>query len=188
MSINLITKTTSLAKEIWNSYLHDGCIAVDATVGNGNDTLYLAERCKYVYGFDIQQEAIDNTRDLLVKNGYSNFELFQRSHAEMDQWVKEKVDLIVFNLGYLPDGVKSVTTETETTLKAVEKSLELLRKDGLLSIMIYWGHEEGKKEREALLEYACKLDSKIFHCVYLNTLNQRNNPPEILLITRKKES
>ena len=186
-TINLITKTTSLAKEIWKSYLHDDCLAIDATVGNGNDTLFLCQNCRFVYGFDIQKEAIDNTRDLLRNKGLNNFEFFERSHAEMDLCVKEKADLIVFNLGYLPDGIKTVTTETETTLKAVEKALTLLKKDGLLSIMMYWGHEEGKREREALLRYAAELDGREFHCVYLNTVNQSNNPPEILLITRKRK-
>lgn len=185
MSMNLITKTTSFAKEIWKDYINSDCVAIDATVGNGNDTLFLAQNCKFVYGFDIQKEAIDNTRDLLKNHGLDNFELFERSHSEMDESINEKADLIVFNLGYLPDGIKSVTTRTDTTLKAVEKSLQLLRKDGLLSIMIYWGHEEGKYEREALLQYARGLDSKVFHSVYINTINQKNNPPEILLITRK---
>ena len=91
----------------------------------------------------------------------------------------------MFNLGYLPGGDKLITTKAETTIKAVQDAMELIRKDGLVCITMYSGHTEGKKEKAALLEFAGQLDSAKWHCAYISMPNQKNDPPEILLITRK---
>ncbi len=186
MENNLITRTTELAKTFWLSYLNEGSVAIDATVGNGNDTLFLAERCRKVYGFDIQSQAMEKTTELLGKHNLNNVELYNVSHEHIDEYVSEEADLIVFNLGYLPGGDKQITTDSNSTITAVSKSLPLLRQNGLLSIMMYWGHPQGREEREKLLEFSRNLDNKKYHCVYVSTLNQKACPPEILLITRKK--
>ena len=93
---------------------------------------------------------------------------------------------IVFNLGYLPGGDKSLTTREGTTLAAVRSSLCMLKKDGLLCLTMYSGHPEGAKEKRALLAFAEGLDPKQWHVCYLSMPNQGNHPPEILLISRKK--
>ena len=186
MDVNILTKTTLLAENLWLPYVEEDGVAVDATVGNGEDTLFLSRLSRKVYAFDIQQEAIDNTRELLERNNRHNVELIKDSHENMDQYVREQPNLIVFNLGYLPDGNKTVTTQTDSTLIALRKSLEMVKINGLISIVMYWGHEEGKKERQAILEFSKDLDPGRYHCVYLNMINQKNCPPEILLITRKK--
>ena len=187
---NLITKTTELAMRITLSYVEPGDTVIDATCGTGQDTLALAEavgdRGK-VYAFDIQKEAIGLTSELLKSNGCMNVELFNESFVYMGEHVPEgSASAAVFNLGYLPDGNKSITTKTDSTLTALKKSLEMIRVNGLVSIVMYWGHEEGKKERQAILDFSEKLDSGKYHCVYLNMLNQKNCPPEIILITKKK--
>ena len=99
----------------------------------------------------------------------------------------EKAAVIVFNLGYLPGGDKEITTHTESTLCALQAALELLRVDGLLCVTVYWGHPSGREEREAVLRWAKNLDKGIYHCVHTDMLNQPNCPPEIVLITKKKE-
>ena len=88
---------------------------------------------------------------------------------------------------YLPGGDKEITTRTESTLCALQAALELLRVDGLLCVTVYWGHPSGREEREAVLRWAKNLDKGIYHCVHTDMLNQPNCPPEIVLITKKKE-
>ena len=181
---NIITKTTELVKKFWLEYINEDSVAIDATVGNGNDTLFLSERCRKVYGFDIQQEAINVTKQKLVKE---NTELFCASHDRMAELIKEKADIMVFNLGYLPNGNHDVTTSAETTVEAVSQALNIINKGGLISIVMYWGHEEGKREREAVLSLARALDEKTFHVMYISFPNQANCPPEAILITRKTD-
>lgn len=190
---NIIRKTTELAMYIASAYTFPGCVIIDATCGNGHDTLALAEaQPSKLYGFDIQQQAVDNTLDLLKSNGCENhlnngtISIICDSHSNMQKHVNEPADLIVFNLGYLPGGDKAITTSASETKEAILTSLGLLNKNGLLCITMYSGHAEGLAEKEMLLEMAIELDSKIYHAAYVNFINQHNAPPELLLITKKK--
>lgn len=184
--MNIIQNTTSLASWIWQAYVKEDMVSVDATCGNGHDTLWLAQKSKKVYAFDIQPEALKITEELLKNNGMNNCNLILDSHANIDRYVKEHCQLIVFNLGYLPGADKQNVTNHIDTLTAVKKSIEKLDVGGLLSIMMYQGHTEGRQEKECLLSFAKELDKSKYHCIYTNMLNQPNNPPELLLITRKK--
>ena len=183
---NIITKTTELVKKFWLEYINEDSVAIDATVGNGNDTLFLSERCRKVYGFDIQQVAIDNTAALLKENSITNYELICDDHRNVDRYIQEEIDLAVYNLGYLPRGDKHITTKADSTLESLEKVLELLKVNGLISITIYWGHEEGRKERERVVDFLRNLDSQRYHVLYLQMINQSKNAPELMLVTRKK--
>ena len=178
---NLLKNTTALARAVCQNYIdafrksadkNGPLIAVDATCGNGHDALWLAEVCDRVLG---------------AHNRSGKVELFCKSHADMKSRVPEKAAVIVFNLGYLPGGDKEITTRTESTLCALQAALELLRVDGLLCVTVYWGHPSGREEREAVLRWAKNLDKGIYHCVHTDMLNQPNCPPEIVLITKKKE-
>lgn len=127
---------------------------IDATVGNGNDTLFLAKMVPKgkVIGFDIQEEAIQYTK-YLTKN-YQNVTLYLKSHTFMNKIpLDKKVSLILFNLGYLPGADKSITTTSKNTLKAITNGLSILKKDGIILVVIYPGHEEGKKEKNAILRW-----------------------------------
>ena len=108
-----------------------------------------------------------------------------RDHIGKSAHTAAPVDVIIFNLGYLPGGDKHITTGESSTRKAAEASLTLLAKDGLLCITMYSGHPEGQREKEALLGMASALDPRTYHSAYVNMLNQRNEPPELLLITKK---
>ena len=195
---NLLKNTTALARAVCQNYIdafkkaedkYGPIIAVDATCGNGHDTLWLAEECDRVYAFDIQQEAIRATADLLgAHNRIGKAELFCESHANMKKRVPGMATIIVFNLGYLPGSDKAITTRRESTLCALREALKILRVDGLLCVTVYWGHPSGREEREAILEWAKSLDKSIFHCVHTDMLNQPNCPPEIVLITKKREA
>ena len=182
--MNLLRNTTALNQYLLLPYLHEDAIGIDATCGNGNDTLFLAKHCKEVYAFDIQQVAIDHTRKVIEEAGYTNVTLVHDSFVNMQQYVKE-ADVIMFNLGYLPEGDKSITTRVEDTLVAIKQALTLLRVDGCVGIMLYWVHEDGKVEREEVLKLVEALNSKQYHSVYLTMPNQKKSTPEIVMVMRK---
>ena len=208
---NIIQSTTELALHIARPYIREGKAVVDATCGNGHDTVALAKAVFPDYGdgtaasennqecpttprlvaFDIQQRAVNATAWLLMEEGFGaqldagSIRLIRDSHENMEDYVNEAC-LIMFNLGYLPGGDKELTTCTESTMKAIRKAAGMLTKCGLLSVTMYSGHREGAKEKAEVLAFARGLDSKIYHAAYVNMLNQANNPPELLLITRKR--
>ncbi len=165
---------------IINKSLKEKDIVVDATIGNGNDTLKLANIVKkgFVFGFDIQKDAIKNTNILLKNNNIKNYKLFNTSHENIYNKLKKyenKISLIVFNLGYLPKGDKSIMTNHITTLKAINESLKLLNNKGSIIIVVY-PHEEGKKEGELIYKtYKCT--------VYKNTDNI--NAPYLIEIKKQ---
>lgn len=190
---NIIQTTTQLAMYITSGYIEEGDILVDATCGNGYDTLNLAKKCPAkLYAFDIMDQAILNTRQLLMTNGYQSrlddgsIQLICDSHENIDFYINQPVKAFTFNLGYLPGGNKNITTSNSSTVIAVKKALNLLDTNGLICITMYSGHDEGKDEKETLLNISASLDSKKYHAAYINMINQKNNPPEILLITKKR--
>lgn len=129
-------------------------IVVDATVGNGNDTLYLANLVKngFVFGFDVQGCAIDRTLKLLKENDVSNYRLYNTSHENIDKVLcdyKGKISSIVYNLGYLPNGDKSITTRCDSTIKSICNGIKLINNKGFILIVVY-PHAEGIKEGMAL--------------------------------------
>ena len=143
-------------------HLREGDVAVDFTMGNGNDTLFLSKavgKSGKVYAFDIQEDALTSTRAHLEANGApENYTLICASHHRVKEFVTEPIKAGMFNLGYLPrSGRKAVTTMRETTMPAVEAALELLAPDGVLIVAIYPGHEEGALEGKMLREYFSSL-------------------------------
>ena len=147
----------TVAHEWMEKEISPDSICVDATMGNGNDTLFLAERVKHVYAFDIQKEALENTVKKL--EGRDNVTLILASHADMDQYIQTEIDLCIFNLGYLPKGGTSLTTLSSSTYTAIKKALALLKKDRCLFIVFYIGHPEGRKEYEDFLLYKDTLEN-----------------------------
>lgn len=187
---NLITKTTELAMAITLAYIRPGDIAVDATCGTGRDTIALSEAVGpegIVFAFDIQKMAMDMTEAHLDSQGLHNVELFMRSFTEMGEHVPEgTASAAVFNLGYLPGGDHGITTDAETTLKGLGEALKAVRVGGIVTVVLYDGHPEGRAEKEKVLEWALSLDPSKYHAVFADMINQPNCPPEILWITRKR--
>ena len=178
------------ASEMIEPAVYPGARAVDATMGNGYDTCWLSglvgETGK-VYAFDVQQEAVDRTRERLIQAGVEErAQLFCAGHERMAELIHEEVDVIMFNLGWLPGAEHGVTTLMETTLQAVEAGLSILKEDGLMTICIYPGHDEGTREKNALLEWAAKLDDRKYDAMLKAYLNQPNHPPQMLAIKKKK--
>ncbi len=169
--------------------LSEGDICVDATVGNGKDTAAL---CKlvgpagHVYGFDIQKDALDQAR-LFIDSASpeSAYTLIHASHGMIKTYIAHPVDLILFNLGYLPGGDKTITTKAESTLEAMTASLELLKSGGKLTAVLYPGHGAGASEAVAVKDWASQLNQKHFSVAVLTFTNQVNNPPQLMLIEKR---
>ena len=178
------------AQEIIEQALENGGIAIDATMGNGHDTLWLCQLVGeqgHVYAFDVQPEALASTRARLEENGVADrATLILDGHQNMAQHGIGAADAILFNLGWLPGVAHAVTTRTETTLAAVNAALELLKPGGVMTICVYPGHEEGAREREALLEWAKNLDEREYDTMLRCYLNQSGDPPLLIAVKKNK--
>ena len=158
-------------------------VVVDATMGNGHDTLFLAKLAKQVYAFDIQELALQKTSQRLQEAGLTNVELLLQGHETVDQFVTE-VKAAIFNLGYLPTADKFIITKPHTTIEALEKLCQMLVKGGQIAIMIYYGHDGGDIERDAVMDYVSQLPQQEYTATIYRTLNQINNPPFLVMIEK----
>jgi len=186
-------KITDAAHNAIQNVIRPGDCAIDATVGNGQDTLFLAKlvgESGQVFGFDIQKLAVEKTRNLLDECGLSNrVDLYLAGHETFDQQIPESVrgaiGAIMFNLGYLPAAEDvSITTIPENTLAALEIGKDYLRPGGLITIVMYTGHPGGKEEADAVRSWAASLDPKKYQSIEHRNLNQENNPPQLLVVSR----
>jgi len=160
-----------------------GKIAIDATIGNGHDTYKLLNAVGekgFVYGFDIQEKAIENTEKTIAD--FSNYKLFLESHENIDKI--KNVDLIIYNLGYLPGSNKNKMTLKKSTIISLEKAVKILNPKGIIIVVSYLGHENSKEEREAVDEFMKNLDQKNFKVEKREFYNQKNNPPITYLIEK----
>lgn len=185
---NIFINAMEISKKICESKLAEGDIAIDCTMGNGNDTAYLCslvgEKGK-VYAFDIQEDAVVNTeKNLRELNLLNRAELIFDGHENIDKYIKEKVKLAIFNLGYLPKGNHEITTKSDTTIEAVKKCIELLQPNGIILLVIYYGHESGKAEKEDIENFTVELNQKEYNVVKISFTNQVNCPPELICIEK----
>ncbi|GAB4262119.1 MAG: class I SAM-dependent methyltransferase [Methylomicrobium sp.] len=164
--------------------------AIDATVGNGHDTLFLARQVGTdgtVFGFDIQQSALDATRQRLEINRIATpVCLFLANHADMSNRIPAErhghIKAVMFNLGYLPGGDKTLITQADNTLEALHASLNLLSPNGILSILAYPGHRGGDKETEAIHNWCANLDTTRYRYRYHDANKHRHDTPRLFLI------
>ena len=166
-------------------------VCIDATMGNGVDTAFLCRIAGAegkVIAFDIQDKAVENTGELLEREGLKDrSQLVLDSHENMDKYAEaESVDIIVFNFGYLPGGDHSIATKADSSVKAVEKGLGLLKKGGIMSLCIYSGGDSGFEEKDALTEYLKGLDHKRYIVIAHQYMNRPNDPPMPVLIKKIK--
>lgn len=158
-------------------------ISVDMTCGGGNDTLFLAKNSKKVYAFDIQEEAIRLTKE--KTKDYNNIIYILDNHINLKKYVNEEVKAVIFNLGYLPNGDKNLTTVAQTTISAIKEALSILAKGGVCAICLYPGHKEGKKESEEVIEMVKNLNQHEFEVLRYEFINQINEPPFLIAIEKK---
>lgn len=125
----------------------------------------------------------EKTQERLHQAGLTNAQLILQGHETLDQFVT-KAKAGIFNLGYLPSADKSVITRPQTTIEALEKLCGLLVKGGRIAIMIYYGHEGGDLERDAVLDFVIQLNQQEYTAAIYRTLNQVNNPPFLVMIEK----
>ena len=178
-----------IIKRILDEHVQEGDICIDATAGRGHDTLQLCRLVGdsgHVTAFDIQQDAVDSTKNLLDKNGISHrADVLLRSHSEMDELFEEEtVSAITFNFGWLPRGDHNIFTKKETSIPAIEKGLRLLKNGGIMTLILYYGRETGFEERDALLEFLPTLDCTKYTVIEMPFVNRPNCPPIPILIIK----
>ena len=161
-------------------HIKKGGVAVDFTMGNGHDTLWLSnavgEEGK-VYAFDIQPQALESSRGLLEReNAPKNYTLILDSHSNVKDYVSEKICIGMFNLGFLPGGDKSITTKRDTTMVAIEAAIDLLDADGALLIAVYPGHEEGTIEGQLIEKELETLDRRELCASKFKIVNSPTSP------------
>ena len=176
-------------------------VVVDATMGNGYDTQFLAELGANVYAFDVQEEALNATEKRLDDAGIKN-QIFEKNlsklltepsvnlvlsgHEKLSEYVKEPIKAAIFNLGYLPKTDKSVDTKADTTLTALDALTNQLVVGGRIAIMIYYGHEGGMEEKNAVIKWTSSLPQKDWEVTSYAPLNQIHTPPILVLIEKRK--
>lgn len=180
-----------LAQQLLINKLNTAQCVVDATAGNGKDTLFLAKySCDNViiWAFDIQQVAILKTKQLLdIHNLTNKVNLVVDSHINITSYINMQIDVAMFNLGYLPNSEHSIATEYHSTIVALQQVLSLLSVGGVVSLVAYPGHEQGYYEQQAVQEFLGSLPAKLFTVGCWSMINHVNNSP-ILYIVEKVRS
>ena len=182
-------KIVDMTHRLLQDSLKDHMIAVDFTMGQGNDTLFFAQlsQVDHVYAYDIQQSAYESTLEKLQSEGVCDkCTLFLKGHQTMDEDI-DGFDLGIFNFGYLPQGEKTITTLLETSRSAVFKALERLHIKGLLILVIYPGHVQGQQESDFFLPWCKTLDAHYFNVLTIRLENHQNAPYIIAIERIRKE-
>lgn len=189
--MRLFKNPVLLAQRIIADRLCPGDRALDATAGNGNDTLFLAGLVGTkgeVYAFDTQPQAIHRTAQRLKgSNSAAKVYLINAGHERLIDYVAGEFQAIMFNLGYLPGAGHQFATQPETTLPALQQALTLLAPAGVLTIVVYTGHAGAKAEQAAVEEWARSLPQKdwdVMGCIYPN---RANDPPYLIVLQRTDE-
>lgn len=138
--------------------IREGDRVIDATAGNGHDTVFLAEcvgENGRVLAFDVQEQAIRSAGNAVAAAGFGErVEFHQRSHARMeDHAARASIAAVMFNLGYLPGEDHGITTQTGETIAALAAAANLLKPGGVLSVVCYPGHAEGAEEAARVEEW-----------------------------------
>ena len=171
--------------------------AIDATVGNGHDTLFLAQQVGpdgWVLGFDLQKTAIQATRKRLKYHGVAErVRLLEVNHANLAENIDPEhagaVAAVMFNLGYLPGGPeRDIVTRADTTLVALEASLKVLRPGGCLVVVVYPGHQGGTTEARAVVRWATELSAPHAQAAQYRLLNRSARAPWLLHVIKASDS
>lgn len=202
ISVRIIMNCKRILKGFLNEKSSDHCIhaAFYTAAGHAGRHLYrcnngnndtallsqLAGKRGRVLAFDIQKQALEHTKERLKRdNCPENYQLLLESHENMDVYAEEEtVSCITFNLGYLPGGDHSVATRADSSIRAVESGLKLLKKGGLMTLCIYSGGDTGYQERDEMLAFIRQLDPHKYLVILSEYANRPNDPPIPVLIIK----
>ncbi|WP_102028487.1 tRNA (mnm(5)s(2)U34)-methyltransferase [Salirhabdus sp. Marseille-P4669] len=170
-----------------------GDYVIDATAGNGHDTVMLAKlvgEAGHVLSFDVQKQAIVKTTELLNKESIHHVTVIQDSHQNLENYFTEEmkgnIGGAIFNLGYLPGGNHTITTKPDSTIQAIESILPHLKPGKLLVLVVYYGHEGGKVEKDQILAFLHQLNQQQYNVLQYQFINQKNDPPFLLAIEKRR--
>lgn len=184
-------RLTEKVHHILTNHLQEGDRAIDATAGNGYDTLFLAEQVGSsgkVIAIDIQDSAIQSTQEKLKSAGLiDGVRLVTDDHAlalkKLTASNRGKVAAITFNLGYLPGSDKRIQTNAESTEEALAASFQLLSPGGYLCVTAYRGHSGGKTEAETVESFMLK-SQREGHAVDCYEPESSNSPPILWVLNK----
>ena len=169
--------------------LQPGDRAVDATAGNGHDTLMLAQcvgEAGHVHAFDVQPHALAATKARLQQAGlHERVTLIADSHANLGQYISHPLQAAVFNLGYLPGSDKTVVTQPQSTVQALTQALDALQPGGVLVIVLYGAHPGAQAECAAVEHWAQSLNVRYAQAVRYQLVNQQGQPPYVLALEKR---
>lgn len=185
----LTNRIVTWAKWFVQQKVSPGDICVDATVGNGNDTLFLAEcvgASGKVYGFDIQHTALEKAKQRLVAaDVLARVNLIQDNHANLSKYLNnDRIKIVMFNLGYLPGGDTELITKPESTIQALEAALYLLDQDGIITVASYRGHPGAQEEYAQVNTLLSKLNPTEFNVLRLESINHTHLPPVLFVVQK----
>lgn len=174
------------------SALYPGAVAIDATAGNGLDTLFLAQHVGAtgrVYAIDVQPAAIERVAQRLNETGQSQWVIcLVADHSRLEQLIAPehvgRVACVVFNLGYLPLSDKSVATCAASTIPAIDAGSRLLEPGGHLSILVYVGHPGGAEESAAVENWVAAHSGEF----QIEKLFDANNPQSPVLWSLRRRA
>lgn len=182
--------TLGLAHAFLRQHVRAGACCIDATAGRGRDTALLCRlvgRGGSVLAFDIQQQVVQDTRELLASQGLQA-NVVQDSHVHMERYAQAgTVDAIVFNLGRLPGGDPGIMTTDKTSVAAIDAGLRLLRPGGVMSICIYYGGKNGYTEKDAVLRHLQALDDRAVTVLSCGWLNRAHDPPLAVFVCKHSD-
>lgn len=177
-----------LAHYFLKEKLKAGDRGIDATCGNGQDTLFMAELVGSdgrLWAFDVQSDAINSTRRLLEEKGCAEcVTLVHGGHEKMMESVDEKVMAVVFNLGYLPTGDRQLKTSAATTITALDAAIALLHQAGIILLAVYTGHDGGEDEWIAVKEWCENLNPYQFNVWQSRQLNRSDRAPFLVVVEK----
>ena len=183
---------TEQAHVIIRQVVRSGDVAIDATAGNGHDTKFLAElvgEMGLVFAVDVQQEALQQTAALLGESASARVHLVQRDHAELKAFIPNehhgRIAAVMFNLGYLPGGNRSLATQTDSTLKAIRSALEILQPGGILTVIAYSGHTGGADEAIAVESLMRDLSPTDYETTSHSAASESASAPCLFVVTKK---
>ncbi len=181
---------TAWSHELFRLQVKEEGVYIDATMGNGHDTLFLCQMAGEkgrVMAFDIQEQALEATDKLLREHQMrERASLYLESHTAMDCYAEPgSVDGIIFNFGYLPGGDHALATRADTSVEAVSKGLVLLKKGGVMALCTYSGGDTGYEEKDKILEYLRVLDEKKYLVIVNSFYNRKKDPPLPVFVVKK---
>ncbi len=180
----ILDSLNKYTREMTKRYVSSKSHVIDATCGNGNDTLFLSELAHRgkVYAFDIQKEAIDNTKKRCQDK--TNIDYICDSHANLEKYIhQENLACVMFNLGYLPNSTSPLSTNSDSTINAIESSLKLLKSGGAVLLTIYTGHDDHQEEKN-IMPFITSLDKYKYNVLKYEFINLID-PPYLIIIEKK---